>query len=322
MDKLFIRMIGSSVALVVCLLVEPMWQRAYGEDLTLGISSVGLYEVPAEIAQRKGFYKEEGLNVQKVVIRTGLQATALSVGELDYSSVGGAAIRAAAKGLAVKSIMGWFDRPLHILVGRPGIKGIKDLKNKKVAISSIGSTPHVMMREALAANGLDPDHDVVFMSIGGSSSRVAALQAGTVDAAPLDVAYIEKTDKLGLPYILYFGDVVNLPLGGLATSVKKIKTDPDQIKRMIRATLKGIRFFKSNRDETLEIMKDHLKISPQYVGKVYDFAVRSLNENGVIEKKSLANELRFDQENAGLKEAIPEEKVIDWSFVRAVNGSN
>jgi NitT/TauT family transport system substrate-binding protein len=319
MDNLSIRAIVSSIALLVCLLAEPMWQGAYGEDVTLGISSVGLYEVPAEIAKRKGFYKEEGLNVQKVIVRTGLQATALSVGELDYSSVGGAAIRAAAKGLAVRSIMGWFDRPLHVLVGRPGIKGIKDLKNKKVAISSIGSTPYLMMREALSANGMDPDHDVVFLSIGGSSARIAALQAGTVDASPLDVAYIEKTDKLGLPYILYFGDVVDLPLGGLATSVKKIKTNPDQIKRMIRATLKGIRFFKSNRGETLEIIKDYLKISPEYVGKVYDFAVRSLNEDGIIGKTSLANELRFDQENAGLKERISEEKVIDWSFVRAVN---
>jgi NitT/TauT family transport system substrate-binding protein len=214
--------------------------------------------------------------------------------------------------------MGWWDRPLHILVGKPGIKDIRDLKQKRVAISSIGSTPHVMVKEALKSAGMDPDRDVIFMTMGGSSARLSALQAGTVDATPLDVAFIEKTDKLGLRTILYFGDIVDLPLGGLGVSAEKIKSNPEQIKRMIRATLKGLRYFKTNKDETLDIMKRHLNISNQYVGKVYDFAVRSLNEKGDVGKKSLANELRLDKEILGLKREIPESQVADWSFVRAV----
>jgi len=154
--------------------------------------------------------------------------------------------------------------------------------------------------------------------MGGSSARLAALQAGTVDATPLDVAFLEKTEKLGLRTILSFGDVVDLPLGGLGVSMEKIKTNPEQIKRMIRATLKGLRFFKTNKEETLDIMRRYLSISAQYVGRVYDFAVRSLNENGDIGKKSLANELRLDKEILGLKQDISEKEVTDWSFVRAV----
>ncbi|MGH7926546.1 MAG: ABC transporter substrate-binding protein, partial [Candidatus Binatia bacterium] len=249
-----IRPMGASLALVVSLLVQPICYPAYAEDVTVGISSVGLYEIPLEIAKRKGFYKEEGLNVRAVLVRTGIQATALAAGELDYSSVGGAAIRAAAKGLPVKVVMGWWDRPLHILVGKPGVKDIKDLKHKRIAISSIGSTPHVMVREALKDAGMDPDRDVIFIAVGGSSARLAALQAGTVDATPLDVAFVEQIDKVGLSNFLYFGDVVDLPLGGLAVSAEKIKSNPEQIKRMVRATLKGLRFFKSNKEETLDIV--------------------------------------------------------------------
>jgi NitT/TauT family transport system substrate-binding protein len=312
----------ASLALISCLLVQPVVYPAYAEDVNVAISSVGLYEVPLEIAKRKGFYKEEGLNVQAVVVRTGLQATALAAGELDYSSVGGAVIRAAAKGLPVKVVMGWWDRPLHLLVGKAGVKDIKDLKQKRVAISSIGSTPHVMVREALKAAGMDPDRDVIFMTIGGSSARLAALQAGTVDATPLDVAFVEQVDKLGLSNFLYFGDVVDLPLGGLGVSAEKIKSNPEQIKRMIRATLKGLRFFKTNKEETLEILKHHLNISNQYAGRVYDFAVRSLNDNGDVGKKSLASELRLDKETLGLKQEIPERQVADWSFVRAVAAGN
>ena len=321
MHTLSFRLMGAPVALIFCLLVQLLCYRAYAEDVNVAISSVGLYEIPLEIAKQKGFYNNEGLNVRIIVVNTGLQATALAAGELDYSSVGGAAIRAAAKGLPVKVVMGWWDRPLHILVGKPGIKDIKDLKNKRVAISSIGSSPYVMVREALAADGMDPDHDVIFMSLGGSSTRLAALEAGTVDATPLDVAFLEKTDKLGLSDILYFGDVVNLPLGGLAVSAEKIKTNPEQIKRMIRATLKGLRFFKTNKEETQDMMKRYLNISGQYVEKIYEFAVRSLNEDGDIGKKSLANELRADKELLGLKQNISEKEVTDWSFVRAVAGN-
>jgi len=312
------RLMGASPALIFCLLVQPICYPAYAEDVNVAISSVGLYEIPLEIAKRKGFYKEEGLDVRAIVVTTGLQATALAAGELDYSSVGGAVIRAAAKGLPVKAVMGWWDRPLHILVGKSGLKDIKELKQKRIAISSIGSTPYVMFKEALKAAGMDPDRDVIFMSMGGSSARLAALQAGTVDATPLDVAFIEKTDKLGLSNILYFGDIVDLPLGGLGVSAEKIKSNPEQIKRMIRATLKGLRFFKTNKEETLDIMKHHLNISNQYVGRVYDFAVRSLNEKGDVGNKSLANELRLDKETLGLKREISEKQVADWSFVRAV----
>jgi NitT/TauT family transport system substrate-binding protein len=307
---------------LIFLMAQLFCYRVYAEDVNVAISSVGLYEMPLEIAKRKGFFKDEGLNVRTIVVKTGLQASALSVGELDFSSVGGAAIRAAAKGLPIKVVMGWWDRPLHILVGKPGIKDIKDLKNKRVAISSIGSTPYVMVREALSAEGMDPDHDVIFMSIGGSSARLAALKSGTVDATPLDVAFVERTDKLGLSDILYFGDIVNLPLGGLATSVEKIKTNPEQIQRMIRATLKGLRFFKTNKEETLDIIKHHLNISEQYVGRVYDLAVRSLNEHGDIGTKSLANELRLDAQTIGLKRPIAEQQVTDWSFVKAIAASN
>jgi ABC-type nitrate/sulfonate/bicarbonate transport system substrate-binding protein len=224
--------------------------------------------------------------------------------------------------MPVKVVMGWWDRPLHMMVGKRGVKDIKEVKQKRIAISSIGSTPHVMVREALKGAGMDPDRDVIFMTIGGSSARLAALQAGTVDATPLDVAFVEQVDKLGLSNFLYFGDIVDLPLGGLGVSAEKIKSNPEEIKKLIRATLKGLRFFKNNKEETLEILKHHLNISSRYAGRVYDFAVRSLSETGDIGKKSLASELRLDREALALKQEISEGQVVDWSFVRAVAASH
>ncbi len=63
--------------------------NANAEVVNIGISTVGLYELPTEISKRKGFYQEEGLDVRKIVVRTPLHVAALRAGELDYSTVTG-----------------------------------------------------------------------------------------------------------------------------------------------------------------------------------------------------------------------------------------
>lgn len=285
----------------------------------MGISTVGLYELPTEIALRKGFYKEEGLEVRKVAIRTGLHVAALLAGELDYSTVTGIILSATLQGMPFRTVMGWFDRPLHILVARPNIKKISDLKGKRIAVSSFGSIPHVMFKEALAQNGMNPDRDVIVLAVGGSGDRLAALAAGTVDATPLDVAYIQRTEKLGFTSLLYLGDVVNLRLGGFAVTTDKMQRNPGQILRVVRATLKGVRFLKNNRPETSAIMRDYLKISGDYVDRIYQFALRSLNEDGLVAKSSLDNEIRLAKEQFRIKEDIPEAKVADWRFIKEIS---
>ncbi len=304
---------------IVLLGVPLTWKSAIGEVVYVGISTVGLYELPTEIAKRKGFYKEEGLEVRKVVMRTGLHVAALLAAELDYSTVSGIVLRATMQGMPLKTVLGWFDRPLHLLIVRPPMKNITDLKGKRIAVSSFGSTPHVLLREALALYGMNPDRDVTVLAIGGSADRLATLAAGSVDATPLDIAYIETAEKLGLASILYFGDILDLRLGGLAVSNDKIEKNPGQILRMIRATLKGVRFIKDNKAETLTIMRDYLRVSDPYVDRIYQFALKSLNTDGAVAKKSMENEIRLAKELLKIKEDIPEAKVTDWRFIKELH---
>ncbi len=307
-----------SLLLISGLAIAPSRNSAEAEIIHIGISTVGLYELPTEIAKRKGFYKEEGLEVRKVAVRTGLHVAALLAGELDYSTVTGSILVATLQGIPIKTVMGWFDRPLHMLIARPQIKKLADLKGKKIAVSSFGSTPHVIVREAFGQNGMNPDKDATFLAIGGSSDRLAALIAGSVDATPLDVAYIEKIERLGFSNVLYLGDVVDLRLGGFAVATEKIDKNPSQIVRVIRATLKGVKFLKNNKEETLTIMRDYLGLSETHVDKVYRYALRSLNENGGVAKTSLDNEIRLAKERLKTKEEIPEIKVADWRFIKEV----
>jgi len=292
--------------------------NANAEVVNIGISTVGLYELPTEISKRRGFYQEEGLDVRKIVVRTPLHVAALLAGELDYSTVTGIILSASVQGMPLKSVMGWFDKPLHMLIARPNIKKLTDLKDKRVAVSTYGSIPHVMLREALTAAGMNPEKDITVLALGGSGDRLAALAGGIVDATPLDVAYIQRTEKLGYNNLLYLGDVVNLRLGGFAVNTDKIQRNPEQITRVIRATLKGVRFMKTNKPETLAIMRDYLKISGDYVEKIYLFALKSLNEDGLVAKNSLDNEIRLAREQLKVKEEVAESKVAEWKFIKEI----
>jgi NitT/TauT family transport system substrate-binding protein len=303
---------------VFALALTVNFLNANAEVVSIGISTVGLYELPTEISKRKGFYQEEGLEVRKVVVRTPLHVAALLAGELDYSTVTGIILSASVQGMPLKTVMGWFDKPLHMLIARPNIKKLTDLKDKRVAVSTYGSIPHVMIREALASAGMNPEKDITVLALGGSGDRLGALAAGIVDATPLDVAYIQRTEKLGFTNLLYLGDAVNLRLGGFAVNTDKIQRNPDQISRVIRATLKGVRFLKNNKQETLVIMRDYLKISGDYVEKIYQFAMRSLNEDGLVAKNSLDNEIRLAREQLKIKEEVPESKVAEWRFIKEI----
>lgn len=295
-------------------------RSARAEVVHIGISTPGLYEIPTEIAQRKGFYKQEGLDVRKVVIRTTLQVQALMAGELDYSTVSGIIARASIQGLPVKGVMGWFDRPLHILIARPGFKRLTDFKGKKIGVSGMGSAPHIILREALSQVGMNPDRDVVTLAVGGSGDRLAALVAGTVDATPLDVAYVEKAEKLGLVSVLYFGDVVHTRLGGFGVSMDKIRKNPSQIVRVIRASLKGVRFIRDNKPETLAIMRDYLHVSAEGALKIHDFSMRSLNVDGLVAKNTMDSEIRLAREQLKISEEITEDKIMNWRFLKEVLG--
>jgi len=271
------------------------WARGGAEVVFVGISTPGLYEIPTEIAQRKGFYKSEGLEVRKVVVRTNLHVPALIAGELDYSTVSGIIGRASIQGLPVKGVMGWFDRPLHMLIGRPGIKKLTDLKGKRIAVSAMNSAPHIVLREAFIQAGMNPDKDAIILAVGGSGDRLAALMAGTVDATPVDVAYVEKAEKVGMIPVLYLGDVVNFRL---------------------RATLKGVRLLKENKPESLAIMRDYLSVSAPAAEKIYDFSLRSLNIDGLVAKSTMDAEIRLAKEQLKITEDIPEDKLMDWRFLK------
>ena len=205
------------------------------------------------------------------------------------------------------------------LVLRPGIRSVQDLRGKKIVADKLTSHAGLNIWLFLKQQGLDVDRgDLEMIELRGSSEeRWKRVLTGEFDGTFVTIPHDRRAAKAGAHVIAV--DPMPMIRGvTLTTTMSFVKQHQEQLRLLTRGFVNAIHFFLTHKQETLEIMKRHLSISGQYVGRVYDLAVRSLNENGDIGKKSLANELRLDKEILGLKQDISEKEVTDWSFVRAV----
>ncbi|HSE90396.1 MAG TPA: ABC transporter substrate-binding protein, partial [Candidatus Binatia bacterium] len=110
---------------------------------TTGISTS---DIPFKVAQLKGFWREEGLDVEVILIRGAVGMQALLGGSVDYTSASGSTIAAAVRGLPVKLVFISSAKPMFELVSQAQIKSVQDLKGKIVGISSRGGSNDLMMQ--------------------------------------------------------------------------------------------------------------------------------------------------------------------------------
>ena len=141
-------LIGVLALLVSMLSGKPAFSA---ERIVIGTPSRGLFEFPAVVAMRKGYYKDEGLDVDKVQMQPAIAVKALISGDIDYLLAWGSAIRAAVTGVPIKAVVGMASRPLHVLIARPDIKTPKDLKGKIIGVDSVAGHGRLSLPRGSAA---------------------------------------------------------------------------------------------------------------------------------------------------------------------------
>ncbi|HEX9445229.1 MAG TPA: ABC transporter substrate-binding protein [Candidatus Binatia bacterium] len=297
----------------------PAAERAErAERVMIGTPSHGLFEFPAVVALRKGFYRDEGLNAAKVQMQPAIGVKALVSGDIDYLLAWGSTLRAAVTGVPLKVVAGMAARPLHVFIVRGDIKTGRDLKGKTIGVDSFAGTVDYLARATVRHFGLDPDKDVKIIVSGESPLRLAAAKAGSIDATAIDVAFAVKAEEEGMRRLLNLSEIIDLPLSGIGITDKKLQAEREQVKKVVRATLRGTRFMKENRAETLQMMTDYLHITPAQAGKAYDAAIGSFTEDGYISDKGVLLDVQLTKERLKIVKDIPLGQVVDWSLLKEI----
>jgi NitT/TauT family transport system substrate-binding protein len=300
-------------------LLVPAAQELDAQDrISLGITTkTGSTGLPFVIAEEKGFFKSEGLNAFSVVMQNQVVVNGVVARQVDYGGTFSNFVGAALSGLPVRIVMAVMDGSDHYLVTSPNVKRVEDLKGKKFGISSFGGTPHSEAIVILRKFGMNPDKDVIFLQIGGSSSRYAALDSGSIDAAMLVPPFNKLAKKRGFNEILSFNEIMNIPLGGLTVHTQRIKEKPEEIVKMIKAMLKGVDYIRNNQSEMLAIMASKWGIKEAEVREgIYRDIVGIYTRNGVASDDTMKNVLQLVRETRKSKDELGIADITDWSFAK------
>ena len=270
------------------------------------------------VAQKKGFFQREGLDVDLILARANIAIAALMSGDIQYSGAQGSAIRAAIKGMPLKVILFTSQKQLHWLVVRPELHRVEDLRGKTIGVSSFGSEVDTMVLEIMKHSGLEPDRDFKRVNIGDTAFRLNALRQRLIDATLLSVPQNIMARREGFGIILEAYNIIELPGTGLATTEQRIRERPDEVRKVIRSLLKSVAYIKENREEAVAMATDWLKIDRSLVEESYKLEEPFFSLDGETSAKGLQASLKIAVAEAGLKETIPLSKVIDLSALNEV----
>jgi NitT/TauT family transport system substrate-binding protein len=215
---------------------------------------------PLYVALDKGYYSDAGLDV-KIDYSFETDAMALvGANDLQFAIVSGEQVLLArAQQLPVVYTHAWYDQyPVGIAaMTSSGISKPEDLKGKRIGVPVLSGASYIGLIALLNAGGLS-EKDVTIDVIG--FNQVEALAAGQEDAVVIYVAN-EPAVLRSKGYeinVIKVADFLKLVSNGMITNETTIKNDPDLVRRMTNATLKGIEYTIANPDEAYEITKKYV----------------------------------------------------------------
>jgi NitT/TauT family transport system substrate-binding protein len=309
--------IKSFPALLLGLLVCAAPSHA-ADKVRMSISSIDVSFLTAGVGHRRGFFRDEGLDLELIRMNANISVTALSTGDVDYTMIFASVVRGALRGLPMKVLASFMDSSTHMLIARPEYRAIRELKGKTLAVSTYGATSDVAARMMMKHGGVDPERELKIIPLGAERARFGALREGIVDVAVLSPPADSEANRHGFNVLSRFYEIYKMPFTGLGTNLKKLKERPDEIKRMLKAMIRTNRFIRTNRDGTIQAMMDWMKIDRDSAAATYDSTWRVFSDDGTIPEAGLKLVIDQGREAMKIERPIANSEVADVNLLREV----
>jgi NitT/TauT family transport system substrate-binding protein len=241
--------------LVVLLMVQISLAQEKKNLRMVFVSLAWNSEIPFRVALARGFFKQQGLQVEPILIRGGPAAIAALVsGEVDFAAIGGAqaVFRSRARGLDLSIIGCTSSTTNYILLGNKQTRTVEDLKGKTIGITGAGTYSEFAMKTFLKKHNINPDKDVVLRAIGGTVLRAAAIEKGIIAAAPFSTEDGVRLIKAGYSVISNLSESLGIPQNILVSRNEVLEKYPETSKRVLKAYIQGINLAKFNKKEAIK----------------------------------------------------------------------
>jgi ABC-type nitrate/sulfonate/bicarbonate transport system substrate-binding protein len=253
--------------LLVLFVVSVLVRSTFAADSTLP-QATAVYGVIATdplylwIAQEKGFFKKNGVNIDLTHIPTNQAVQALVGGKVNFVTAGPQILEANLAGSDTVYIMSPVNTFVFSLYSKPDITNIKALAGKTLGATNKGTPTDIAGHMLLTQNGLKPDVDVKFAYLKEIPALVAALQQGVIDAALLAPPSTLTARNFGLKELLNI-TALKIPFvqHSIGTSRSYINANPEVVRRFVRSAAEGLDFLRKNRADAVAIMSKYTKIT-------------------------------------------------------------
>lgn len=286
--------------------------------IRMAIPSTNVTYLPFFTAKDHGYYKDEGFDVEFIFMRAILASTAVLTGDIDYNGAVTGVVGAAIKGQPIKAVIFTMRSPVQSLMAKKEISDLRQLKGKKIGASSPGATTDLVLKHILKRFGLEVGRDYSVVYVGAESARLVALDTGVLDASILSVPENILARQKGFNELAVAADYIEFPQNGFGASTRKIKENPGEVYRMVRATLRGLQFNsdRKNKEASLDIIMKNWGVKTRAMAaEMYDYMAKALLPDASISMQGLQYLVDRQRENAKVTEAVDASQVIDLSFV-------
>ena len=242
--------------------------------------------LPAFVALEKGFYKREGLDAELISVRNAVTAVQALLGnQIHFIFSVGPQMPSIWEGSDIILLAQHVGRPTFSMVVTPDIQKVTDLKGKKIGVSFGGST-FAGTKALLELYKMNPEKDVQYVSIPGSQPKIAAMQQGIIQAALLAPPSDYIAIKAGFKRLVNLADLFkDTSFSGLAATGKTIRENPQFVKRMVRAIVRGVIIRRDYPEDAIQTMIKHWRMERDAVGGRLQFSKGSAESRAHRERR-------------------------------------
>lgn len=317
-----------SVVLLIAAAACGAGRSAAAEELKLKISFASPYATycaPYLVAKDKGWFKEQGLEIEDVILGGDANATrALVTGASNLAMTGPLNIfNAIENGADIKWIGSWQTSVDYVVVAKKSINSLEDLKDKTFAASGPSGLPQVLPTMLFKKLGV-PAGGVRFVSVGGHSARLQAVMAGKADAAIVNQLTGLVGEQKGDVHIIASVPEHFPSLGYIALAVRTEElADPKKrhaFEILMEGSIRGARLIMSEPEKAAKIVGKYLKgLDEALLTRV----LKELNAKGVwptnggLDDEVTNFTAKLDYDLGETKTLFKAEQVTDHGIVEA-----
>jgi ABC-type nitrate/sulfonate/bicarbonate transport system substrate-binding protein len=316
-----------AAALVVLVFTFPQWAHAQAKEkirVALGSISVNTSVIP--VGHQYGIFAKYGVDLEPIYMGGGMNSlAAVTSNSVQFLSAGSTAtISARLGGMDILMLTVQSNKLDYTVFAGPEIKTAQDLKGKIVTGTRPGASADSALRLYLRRSGVEPDREVVFISVGESQQgRLNALHRGSVMATVLAPPYSGMAKQLGFRELADLRKTdIEYAGSSIAGMSSYIKTHPQAVENFLKGYIESLHFFRTQKEKTLAGIMKFLKMSDRARAEEgYEYYVDLMPQMPYASPQGVRAVLQFLAPKQPKAATASPEEFYDNSFLKKIEDS-